>query len=198
MENITTNKRTFIVIAGMTPQDVINSSDATQQQKKFAHVFDSDGVIGYSQREADVFNATLINEKGHNGVSLWTRYADGSKKETKYVGDITNFKYAPSGDLKPYNMAQTYNSDEYFENPKNTVIKYEKVNNGFFEYKKGKYIIREEYFSDGKIKTQLIKHVSFDKSKSYGYVDIIRYNEKGVVRKHKTIRTFDLSDTPNI
>ena len=94
--------RTFIVKAGMTPQDVINSNEATAQQKKMAYVFDSDGVAGYSQREADVFNATLITDRGQNGVSLWTRYKDGSKKETKYSGDISSFKFAPKRDVKPY------------------------------------------------------------------------------------------------
>ena len=102
MENSSTVNRIFIVKAGMTPQDVINSKEATAQQKKMAYVFDSDGVAGYSQREADVFNATLITDRGQNGVSLWTRYKDGSKKETKYGGDISSFKFAPKGDVKPY------------------------------------------------------------------------------------------------
>ena len=102
MGNPQTVNRIFIVKAGMTPQDVINSKKATAQQKKMAYVFDSDGVAGYSQREADVFNATLITDRGQNGVSLWTRYKDGSKKETKYSGDISSFKFAPKGDVKPY------------------------------------------------------------------------------------------------
>ena len=102
MENSSTVNRIFILKAGMTPQDVINSKEATAQQKKMAYVFDSDGVAGYSQREADVFNATLITDRGQNGVSLWTRYKDGSKKETKYGGDISSFKFAPKGDVKPY------------------------------------------------------------------------------------------------
>ena len=106
MGNQPTVSRTFMVKAGMTPQDVINSKEATAQQKKMAYVFDSDGVAGYSQREADVFNATLITDRGQNGVSLWTRYKDGSKKETRYVGDITNFKYAPKGEVKPYVVAK--------------------------------------------------------------------------------------------
>ena len=52
--------RAFTVTAGMTPQDVINSAKATAQQKKMAYVFDSDGIEGYSQREADVL--TIIME----------------------------------------------------------------------------------------------------------------------------------------
>ena len=96
--------RTLVIKAGMTPQDVIKSDKATAEQKKMAFVFDSDGVAGYSQREADVFNATLIADHGKQGISLWTRYEDDSRKETKFVGDVTSFKYAPKGDVKPYTV----------------------------------------------------------------------------------------------
>ena len=96
--------RTLVIKAGMTPQDVIKSDKATAEQKKMAFVFDSDGVAGYSQREADVFNATLIADHGKQGISLWTRYEDDSRKETKFIGDVTSFKYAPKGDVKPYTV----------------------------------------------------------------------------------------------
>ena len=98
------NHRTLVIKAGMTPQDVMKSDKATAEQKKMAFVFDSDGVAGYSQREADVFNATLIADHGKQGISLWTRYEDYSRKETKFVGDVTSFKYAPKGDVKPYTV----------------------------------------------------------------------------------------------
>ena len=104
--NTTVNRRRLVIKADMKPQDVINSKEATAQQKKMALVFDSDGVAGYSQREADVFNATIIADHGKNGISLWTRYKDGSKKETKYAGDIASFKFAPKCDVKPYIVAK--------------------------------------------------------------------------------------------
>lgn len=98
--DLTTNNREFAIRAGMKPEDVAKSDKATPQQKKLACVFDADGTPGYSQREADVFNSTVITDKGKDGVSLWTAYADGSVKETKFKGDISSFKYAPQGDLK--------------------------------------------------------------------------------------------------
>ena len=102
IKKTTLQHRKLVVKAGMTAEDVKNSKDATALQKKYANVFDSDGQKGFSQREADVFNATIISDHGKQGVSLWTRYQDGSKKETKYVGDVDSFKFTPKGDVKPY------------------------------------------------------------------------------------------------
>lgn len=93
--------RTFTVQEGMTPEDVMKSPNATAQQKKMAPVFDADGVKGYSQREANVFNATIISDHGKGGVSLWTKYADGTRKETLVKGDLKAFKYAPEGEIRP-------------------------------------------------------------------------------------------------
>ena len=102
MGNTKINQRTFVVKAGMTPEDVVKSANATPQQKKYAVIFDSDGIKGYSQREADIFNSTTITERGNQGISLWTRYANGSKKETKFKGDISSFKFTPANKVKPY------------------------------------------------------------------------------------------------
>lgn len=104
--DLTTNTREFAIRPGMKPEDVAKSDKATPQQKKLACVFDADGTPGYSQREADVFNSTIITDKGKEGVSLWTAYADGSVKETKIKGDISSFKYAPKGDLKNTHVAK--------------------------------------------------------------------------------------------
>ena len=94
------SQRTLVIKPGMTPEDVKKAPNATLEQKAMAHIFDADGKDGFSQREAEVFNATSITNNGKNGVSLWTTYADGTKKETKVAGDLTAFKYAPSGDVK--------------------------------------------------------------------------------------------------
>ena len=102
MGNQQSIKRIFAITVGMTPQDVIDSKEATAQQKKMACVFDSDGNGEYSQREADVFNATTITDRGKNNISLWTRYKDGTKKETIIKENINTFKYSPNGDVKPY------------------------------------------------------------------------------------------------
>ena len=95
------NVRKLVIKEGMTPQDVKNNPKATPQQKAFACVFDSDGVEGYSAREAEVFNSTTITYKGEKGITLWTQYQDGTKKGTTVSGDIASFKYAPQGDVKP-------------------------------------------------------------------------------------------------
>ena len=125
------NIRKFFITEGMTPEDVRKSPNATEQQKTMADIFDSDGVKGYSQREADVFNSTAIADHGKQGVSLWTRYADGSCKETKCQGDITSFKFAPQGELKPYGTTSQK------ANPAEKKISFDKKSYNFAElYKK--------------------------------------------------------------
>ena len=71
-------KRTFVVTAGMTPDDVINSKNATSAQKMMAKAFDSDGIFGYSSEEATRFNKTSISLKSNNEVSLYTRDRNGT------------------------------------------------------------------------------------------------------------------------
>ena len=150
MGNPQTVNRIFIVKAGMTPQDVINSKEATAQQKKMAYVFDSDGVAGYSKREADVFNATLITDRGQNGVSLWTRYKDGSKKETRYVGDVTSFKYAPTGEVKPYVVAKKQTPTTKTKSLATQIIQ---------EFERtGKGELKVETYDNGNIKSKIYKN----------------------------------------
>ena len=96
----------LIIKAGMKAQDVINSDVATQQQKKLALIFDADGIQGYSQREADVFNATDITEKEDGCIVLSTKLANGKTKSSTLCGDVADFKYAPSGEVKPYTKAE--------------------------------------------------------------------------------------------
>ena len=152
-------KRTLVIKAGMTPQDVINSKKATPQQKKMAYIFDSDGVAGYSQREADVFNATLIADRGKNGVSLWTRCKDNSKKETKFIGDVASFKYAPKGNVKPYVVAKkqalaTSKIDKTKSYATQIVQKFEQT---------GKGELNVETYDNGKVKSKVYINQNGDK-----------------------------------
>ena len=102
MGNGQVNVRKLVIKEGMTPQDVKNNPKATPQQKAFANIFDADGVKGYSAREAEVFNSTTITDNGKKGVTLWTQFDDGTKKGSTITGDVTAFKYAPQGEVRPF------------------------------------------------------------------------------------------------
>lgn len=102
IEKTTVQRRKFVVKAGMTAEDVKKSKDATALQKKYANVFDSDGQKGFSQKEADLFNATTFSEKADGSVMFWTRQKDGTKKGTKMSGDINKMHYSFDGSIKPY------------------------------------------------------------------------------------------------
>ena len=102
IEKTTVQSRKFVVKAGMTAEDVKHSISATALQKKYANVFDSDGQKGYSQKEADLFNATTFSEKADGSVMFWTRQKDGTKKGTKMSGDINKMHYSFDGSIKPY------------------------------------------------------------------------------------------------
>ena len=101
MGNGSVQVRKLVIKEGMKPSDVINSDKATDLQKKYAAIFDADGN-GYSKQEAAVFNATTISDKGKKGVSLWTRYADGTVREFSFKGDAAAFKFTPLEEVKPY------------------------------------------------------------------------------------------------
>lgn len=102
IEKTTVQHRKFIVKAGMTAEDVKKSKDATALQKKYANVFDSDGQKGFSQKEADLFNATTFSEKADGSVMFWTRQKDGTKKGVKFSGNIDEMNYSVKSDVKPY------------------------------------------------------------------------------------------------
>ena len=102
IEKTTLQHRKFIVKAGMTADDVKKSKDATALQKKYANVFDSDGQKGFSQKEANLFNATTISEKADGSIMFWTRQKDGTKKGTLMSGDINKMHYSFEGSIKPY------------------------------------------------------------------------------------------------
>ena len=96
------HQRSLIVKANMTPADVRNAKNATPEQKAMANIFDANNDGKYSQAEANTFNSTLISDHGNGKVSLWTRYTDGTRKETVVSGDVAAYKHAPSKSVKPY------------------------------------------------------------------------------------------------
>lgn len=170
------NARKLVIKEGMTPQDVKNNPKATPQQKAFACVFDSDGVEGYSAREAEVFNSTTITCKGEKGITLWTQYQDGTKKGTSVSGDVTSFKYSPQGDVKPIirtvkkavkGVDQTKSLAtqivQEFEQTGKGELKVETYENGNIKSKKYKdegYFGKEasiSYYEDGKTESSKVK-----------------------------------------
>lgn len=102
IEKTTVQHRKLVVKAGMTAEDVQKSKDATALQKKYANVFDSDGQKGFSQKEADLFNATTFSEKADGSVMFWTRQKDGTKKGVKFSGNIDEMNYSVKSEVKPY------------------------------------------------------------------------------------------------
>ena len=102
IEKTTVQHRKFIIKAGMTADDVKKSKDATELQKKYANVFDSDGQKGFSQKEANLFNATTISEKADGTVMFWTRQKDGTKNGVKFSGNVNDMKYSTKSEVKPY------------------------------------------------------------------------------------------------
>ena len=102
MSNLNVQQRKFVVKAGMTVDDVKNSKEATALQKKYASAFDTDGQKGFSQKEADLFNATTFSEKADGSVTFWTRQKDGTKKGTKFDSKDNNIQFKSENEVKPY------------------------------------------------------------------------------------------------
>ena len=86
-------KRTFIAQAGMSIDTVKNAKNASLLQKKYVKVFDIDNNLVLSQKEADLFNATIFSEKADGTVIFWTRKKDGTKQGKSFKNNKTNFKY---------------------------------------------------------------------------------------------------------
>lgn len=167
-------QRTFVVRAGMTPEDVMNAKNATAQQKKMSAAFDNDGVYGYSKEEAKLFNSTSIADHGEKGVSLWTKNQQGVKKETKVaLKDIKTYKYKPEGykivNLRPKltetELKAKYKELGYNVNDlkfhKNGQLKKEEVHRNLSNYWEEKTIV--EYAENGDT-TNYEKHKERDYS----------------------------------
>ena len=148
------NPRKLFIKEGMTPEDVRKNSKATPQQKAFANIFDSDGIKGYSAREAEVFNSTSITCNGKKGITLWTSYKDGSKERTIVPGDIASFKYTPKDeDQRLYEMEQAAINIDLAEQE---TINAEKLINKYVA--EGKGTLKVERFENGQVKTKLYRN----------------------------------------
>lgn len=200
MGDKTVQTRVFTVREGMTPEDVRKAPNATAMQKKMAAIFDADGVKGYSASEAAVFNATSISEHGKSDVSLWTKYADGTRKETRIKGDISAFKYAPKGKVKKIAYREGDLTKKKVETkPKSTYTPPEvgkagiaasdtayytgtdKIASvGYYTDKAKKNLIHEtEYDESGKVK----EYTWYDPdSKNKGWSDFTTYNPDGSLK----------------
>lgn len=92
----------FNVTAGMTASDVVQSSQATAEQKAVAAIFENfDGKAGFSEYEARAFNEAVIEKKHGNRYSVWTTNKAGKEKEIQYkqgkyieLKDYRNEKFA--------------------------------------------------------------------------------------------------------
>ena len=122
MSSFHVEQHKFVVKAGMTVENVKNAKNATTLQKKYASAFDTDGQKGFSQKEADLFNATTFSEKSDGSVIFWTRKKDGTKKGTKF-NSKDNIQFKSNDKVKPYIKQVKVN--------KNTPKKEENV--GFFD-----------------------------------------------------------------
>ena len=120
MSNVNIQQRKFVVKAGMTVDDVKNSKEATTLQKKYASAFDTDGQKGFSQKEADLFNATTFSEKADGSVIFWTRQKDGTKKGTKFDSNDNNIQFKTEDEVKPYTAIQSKNDNINIVTKKNS------------------------------------------------------------------------------
>ncbi|MBR6126314.1 hypothetical protein IKQ21_01375 [bacterium] len=189
--------RTFTVKEGMTLQEVVNSPKATAMQKKMAAVFDSDGNKVFSKREAAVFNATAISDHGKEGVSLWTKYADGTRKETVLKGDLKALKYAPQGTIKAVKYPSGKPQTKTVKSESKTVYKAPKIGEFGIQAADTLYALNTNniaeirYYSD-KAKKNMERYDEFDaktgKIRRYTYLlddktnhfrDYITYNPDG-------------------
>lgn len=135
--------------------------------------------LGFSQREADVFNATTITCHGENGVSLWTTYRDGSKKETKIANDdIADFKFAPEGKLSRKRVANKPGADSRNFRAIKIAEEIEKSGNGTIETVMDEYSnkVREKIYRDSSGRYEVrLRYASYDDD---GHLTISELHEK--------------------
>ena len=197
------HQRSLLVKANMTPADVRNAKNATPEQKAMASIFDANNDGKYSQAEANTFNSTLISDHGNGKVSLWTRYTDGTRKETVVSGDVAAYKHAPSKSVRPYvrnvffakTKAESTNSTQL----QNAINKYSKMKGDYsFDVakdgtktilftEKDKASYKEVYYPNGKMKE---KYVSEARNEGWENVEHEIYSANGTLQL-KIKRTTD-------
>lgn len=102
----------------MSIDDVLNSSEATALQKKYARAFDTDNTKGiFSQKEANIFNATTISEKEDGSVIFWTFKEDGTKKGTKFNQSDGEIQYSPDFEVKPLEVNNKQSAQKVSDEP---------------------------------------------------------------------------------
>ena len=198
------HQRSLLVKANMTPADVRNAKNATPEQKAMANIFDANNDGKYSQAEANIFNSTLISDHGNGKVSLWTRYTDGTRKETVVSGDVAAYKHAPSKSVKPYvrrvavkktNVDTTKSlATQLIQNFEKTgkgklnVGTYENGNIKFKKYKEAGYFGKEAnvtYYENGKQESSNVR-VWDDVCSDWVTTEDKKYYSNGHLKSSKT------------
>ena len=161
-DKTTISKRSLVIKPNMTVAGVQHSKQATPQQKMTAGIFDANGDGKYNQKEANAFNSTLITTHKKDGsISLWTRYANGQKKETRVAGDVMAYKHAPSAQVKPYVRMVHAKPTAAGKSVATQVVE------DFVYRGKGKLTV--ETYPDGKIKSKEYNEGNGDKVTTFNY-----------------------------
>ena len=161
-DKTTISRRSLVIKPNMTVAGVQQSKQATPQQKMAAGIFDANGDGKYNQKEANAFNSTLITTHKKDGsISLWTRYANGQKKETRVAGDVMAYKHAPSAQVKPYVRMVHAKPTTAGKSVATQVVE-------DFEYR-GKGELTVETYPDGKIKSKKYNEANGDKVTTFDY-----------------------------
>ena len=161
-DKTTISKRSLVIKPNMTVAGVQHSKQATPQQKMAAGIFDANGDGKYNQKEANAFNSTLITTHKKDGsISLWTRYANGQKKETRVAGDVMAYKHAPSAQVKPYVRMVHAKPTTAGKSVATQVVE-------DFEYR-GKGKLTVETYPDGKIKSKKYNEGNGNKVTTFNY-----------------------------
>ena len=161
-DKTTISRRSLVIKPNMTVAGVQQSKQATPQQKMAAGIFDANGDGKYNQKEANAFNSTLITTHKKDGsISLWTRYANGQKKETRVAGDVMAYKHAPSAQVKPYVRMVHAKPTTAGKSVATQVVE-------DFEYR-GKGKLTVETYPDGKIKSKKYNEGNGNKVTTFNY-----------------------------
>lgn len=64
--------------AGMSVYDMQQNGNALQ--KRYAHIFDSDGNGVFDAKEAKLFNASSLKQENNGDLTIWTNFTSGKKK----------------------------------------------------------------------------------------------------------------------
>lgn len=77
-DKMTALPRVYHAKAGMSVYDMQQNGNALQ--KKYAHIFDSDGNGVFDAKEAKLFNSSSITKEQNDELTIWTNFTSGKKK----------------------------------------------------------------------------------------------------------------------